>query len=65
MSSLLNPSMTEERRKEVFRALVEAQDKKVPVSKSRRQIADRFGLSDGQLLAIEEEGTDNEWPPLS
>jgi hypothetical protein len=56
--------LPEETRKEVFAALVEAQDRKVSVSQSRSEIASRFGLTPKQLERIEEEGVENEWPPL-
>jgi len=51
-------------RKEIFSALVEAQDLEMPVAESRREIARRFGISDEVLRAIEREGLDNDWPPL-
>ena len=51
-------------RKEIFSALVEAQDQEMPVAESRREIARRFGISDEVLRAIEREGLDNDWPPL-
>jgi len=54
----------EDRRREVFRALVEAQDGRVSVSESRRAVARRFGLSDNAVRAIEDEGLTNNWPPL-
>jgi hypothetical protein len=51
-------------RKEIFQALVEAQDHEMSVSQSRKMIAERFGVSDTQLRQIEREGLDQEWPPL-
>jgi hypothetical protein len=51
-------------RKEIFSALVEAQDQEMPVAESRREIARRFGISDEVLRAIEREGLDNGWPPF-
>lgn len=56
--------ITEHRRKEIFRALVDAQDQKLGVSQSRKLIAKRFGMSEGQIRRIEEEGLDRQWPPL-
>ncbi len=55
---------TELRRKEIFLALVEAQDKKMSVARSRAVIAEQFGVDDQQILQIEREGIDNQWPPL-
>ncbi len=54
----------EARRKEIFLALVEVQDQEVGVARSRRLIAERFGLTEGQVRQIEQEGLDHEWPPL-
>ncbi len=54
----------EARRKEIFLALVETQDQDVGVARSRRLIAERFGLTEGQVRQIEQEGLDHEWPPL-
>ncbi|HLJ93321.1 MAG TPA: hypothetical protein VKU02_09040 [Gemmataceae bacterium] len=51
-------------RKEIFSALVEAQDQEMPVAESRREIAHRFGIGEDMLRAIEREGLDNGWPPL-
>ncbi len=51
-------------RKTIFLALVEAQDGKMGVVRSRKEIAEQFGISDRQLKRIEQEGIDGEWPPL-
>jgi hypothetical protein len=56
--------MAEEQRKDIFLALVDAQDQAMSVAESRRSIAERFGLSEGQLREIEREGLDRQWPPL-
>jgi hypothetical protein len=56
--------LVESRRQEVFRALVEAQDRGVGVVGSRKEVAKRFGLSDRQIRQIEHEGLNNDWPPL-
>src|SRR5262249_39167391 len=34
------------------------------VQRSRREIAQRFGITEVEVLRIEREGLDNEWPPL-
>ena len=57
-------AIAEGRRREIFAALVEAQDRKVPVAQSREDVARRFGVSVAQVRAIEREGLDNAWPPL-
>jgi hypothetical protein len=51
-------------RKEIFLALVEAQDHEMTVAQSRKLIAEKFGVSDTLLRQIEREGLDKEWPPL-
>jgi hypothetical protein len=52
------------RRKEVFLALVTAQDQEMSVQRSRREIAQRFGITEAEVVRIEREGLDNNWPPL-
>jgi len=52
------------RRQEIFRALVDAQDQQISVLQSRAIIAKRFGVDTRQLKNIEQEGIDNDWPPL-
>ena len=59
-----DPQLTEDRRKEIFFALVDAQDHEMDVAQSRRLMAQRFGVSEGQVRRIEREGMDNQWPPL-
>ena len=54
-----------EQRKEIFKALVEAQDQKLNVRQSRKAVSDQFGISEKLIKQIEDEGIDEEWPPLS
>jgi hypothetical protein len=56
--------LTENRRKEIFLALVDAQDHEIDVADSRRLMVQRFGVSESQVLQIEREGMENQWPPL-
>ena len=56
--------LTEDRRKEIFLALVDAQDQAVGVPESRKLVAERFGVSERQVREIEQEGLDHQWPPL-
>jgi hypothetical protein len=56
--------LPEVRRKEIFLALVDAQDHEFPVAQSRKMVAERFGVSEEQVRQIEREGLDNGWPPL-
>jgi len=56
--------LPEQRRKEIFQALVEAQDREMGVAQSRELIAGQFGVSEEQIRQIEREGLDQQWPPL-
>ena len=56
--------LSEERRKEIFLALVTAQDRDVGVPQSRRQVAEKFGVTEARVRQIEQEGLDAQWPPL-
>ena len=56
--------LSEEHRKEVFLALVDAQDHDMSVEKSRQHVAARYGVSEQQVRHIEREGLDHGWPPL-
>jgi hypothetical protein len=57
-------TLSEECRREVFAALVAAQDRGVGVGPSRWEVAVRYGLTAAEVTRIEEEGVDNDWPPL-
>jgi hypothetical protein len=52
------------KRKEIFLALVEAQDVGGNVLQSRNAIAKRFKISEERVRHIEQEGLDAGWPPL-
>jgi hypothetical protein len=54
----------EETRRAAFAALVEAQDGGMTPQESRAEACRRFGLTEGQLRRIEEEGLEKQWPPL-
>jgi hypothetical protein len=56
--------LSEERRKEVFAFLVEAQDREVGVAQSRQMAVERFKIDEAQVREIEREGMDQQWPPL-
>jgi hypothetical protein len=60
----MTPELPEDRRKEIFRALVEAQDENMSVADSRQAICRRFGITERQLREIEREGLNETWPPL-
>jgi hypothetical protein len=55
----------EDRRKEIFLALVDAQDHEMDVGQSRKLVVQRFGVSESQVRRIEREGLDRQWPPLA
>ena len=63
MTDAANPP-AEDRRREIFAALVAAQDSGIPVAQSRADVAERFGVTRDTVARIEREGMDNEWPPL-
>jgi len=58
--------LTTQQRKEIFLSLVETQDALNPpnVRHSYEVVTEKFDISEDQLKQIEEEGLDNEWPPL-
>jgi hypothetical protein len=64
MAQYEEKQLSQPRRMEIFQALVEAQDGGMSVPQSRRLIAERFGVTEAQVLKIEREGMDNQWPPL-
>ena len=63
-SDTLNP-VPLEKRQEIFLAVVEAQDQGLSVEDARDHTAKLFAVTPAQVKAIESEGVDNEWPPLS
>lgn len=64
MSNNLGEQLAEDRRKEIFFAIVEAQDRSMDVPESRRHVGAQFGVSESLVRLIEREGMDNQWPPL-
>jgi DNA-directed RNA polymerase specialized sigma subunit len=63
----MSPNETEhspELRRKIFLALVTAQDQEMSVERSRREIAQSFGITEAEVVRIEREGLDNNWPPL-
>jgi hypothetical protein len=51
-------------RRELFRAIVEEQDKGGPPGRARAVAARRFGVSDREARSVESEGLTWGWPPL-
>jgi hypothetical protein len=56
--------LPEPRRKELFRLLVAAQDYAMSVEEGRRMVCDLYGLMETQVVRIEQEGLEWNWPPL-
>ncbi len=56
--------LTVERRREVFAAVVAAQDEGLSVWDSREVVARRFGVDVETVRAVENEGLDGKWPPF-
>jgi Mg2+/Co2+ transporter CorC len=56
--------LPEDQRKEIFLALMDAQDHDLTAEQARKVVATRFGVSESQVRDIEREGLDNGWPPL-
>jgi hypothetical protein len=56
--------LPEDRRRVLFRELVEAEDRGANFQMARALLAIRFGVSRDQVRCIEREGLDNHWPPL-
>jgi hypothetical protein len=57
-------TVTEDRRRAIFRAVVEAQDAGMSVEASRADTARRYEVTEAQVKAIEREGLEKGWPPL-
>ena len=57
--------LTLQQRKEIFHALVTTQDVVSNVPRSRQIVTEKYDITEAQLRAIEDEGLDKEWPPLS
>jgi hypothetical protein len=57
--------LTQQQKQEIFHALVTTQDVVSNVPRSRQLVSERFEITDKQLREIEDEGIENEWPPLS
>ena len=56
--------LPEDKRKELFLALVTLQDEGVAVAESRAFVAGQYGVDVAVVVGIENEGSDAGWPPL-
>jgi hypothetical protein len=61
----MNHELTETLSKEVFKALVEAQDGGMSVPASKAAVARQFNLTDQEISLVERQGLDFQWPPLA
>jgi hypothetical protein len=61
---MLEKPLSEDRRKDIFRVLVEARDGGTSVAESRGRVAQQFDVSEQEVRRIEREGLDKGWPPL-
>jgi hypothetical protein len=57
--------LSTEEKKEIFSHLVATQDAVANVRKSYEMVTEQYSISEEQLKQIEDEGVENEWPPLS
>ena len=58
--------LTTRERMLVFRTLVETQDMDtMTIGESKGYIAEKFSIPKSQVLEIEDEGLNKEWPPLN
>lgn len=55
---------TEQKRREIFAALVAAQDEGLSVRDSRATIARRFEVNVDTVTEVEDEGLEGKWPPF-
>ena len=60
----MTETLPEERRRDVFAALVAAQDGGLKVAASHKHVAAEYGITPAQVQVIEKEGLDAQWPPL-
>ena len=57
-------TVPEPQRREIFLAIVDAQDRDLTVAQSRALVSEKFGINETQVRDFEREGLDNGWPPL-
>jgi hypothetical protein len=57
--------LTKQQKRDIFRELVSVQDLGNPVRRSRELVTEKFEISESQLKEIEDEGLEEQWPPLN
>lgn len=55
---------TLDERQAIFRAVLESQDAGLSVPESRESVARHYSVTVEQVKRIEQEGLDEQWPPL-
>ncbi len=58
-------TLTVDRRRAIFAAVVQSQDDGLTVAASRAEAARKFEVTEDQVKDIEREGLEHQWPPLS
>ena len=61
----MSETLMEDSRKQLFEKLVAAQDQGMPVTQSRTQLAEEYGVPVEDVRLIEREGIANKWPPFA
>ena len=64
MADSVRAGLTDDVRKAIFAALVEAQDRGIAPARSRQVVGDHFRIPYQVVAEVEAEGLDQEWPPL-
>ncbi len=59
-----SPMPSKDRRRAIFAALVEAQDRTRSPHEAKQEVLARFGVTRAIIERIEQEGMNHEWPPL-
>lgn len=59
-----NPLPSEDRRRAIFAALVEAQDRARSPHEAKQLVLAQFGVTWNMVERIEQEGIDRNWPPF-
>jgi hypothetical protein len=65
MSTATIQHLDDRTRRKAFKLLVTRQDRGETVATSRLRISQQFNIGYRQLLGIEREGLEKQWPPLS
>lgn len=65
MSATTINHLDDQSRRKAFRLLVTRQDRGETVATSRLRVSQQFNIGYRQLLGIEREGLEKQWPPLS